>query len=128
MTKKMLVVLLVVLLICSGCAKKVNPDEQTKVVEKFYNAIVTQNRDSIGTIACAEWEKTGTREVDAFMGVKSELKDFSCKVQNATADSAEVVCNGNIAASYGNEITNFPVDGRIHKVVKENGEWRICGY
>ncbi|NMA12394.1 MAG: hypothetical protein GX933_04305 [Chloroflexi bacterium] len=120
---------MLILLLVTGCKSGDNAsDAQIKPVESFYNTIVSQQRDQIGTIACASWEKDAYREVDAFMGVKSEMKDFSCTVQNSTADAAEVVCKGKIAASYGNEITDFPIENRIHKVVKENGEWRLCGF
>ena len=121
--------LLLVLLFAVGCKSGNDAStEQIKPVESFYNTIVSQQRDQIGTIACASWEKDAYREVDAFMGVKSEMKDFSCSVQNSTADAAEVVCKGKIAASYGNEITEFPIENRVHKLVKENGEWRLCGF
>ncbi|HNY19430.1 MAG TPA: hypothetical protein PLQ28_01855 [Flexilinea sp.] len=112
----------------AGCSGNEKVSEESKVVESFYNAIVNQERDKIGSIVCSDWEKDGLREVDAFMGVKSELKDFSCSVQKEAADNAEVTCTGSIAASYGNEITEFPLKDRIHKVVKENGEWRLCGF
>lgn len=128
--KKTLIVMIVLVsfVFLSACSKKNDSSEASKPVEAFYNAIVTQNRDRISSIACAEWEKDALREVDAFMGVKSELKDFSCVVNNVEKDAATVTCKGTIAASYGTEITDFPLENRSHKVVKEQGEWRICGY
>ncbi len=128
--KKFLALLFVLLLAAglAGCSKKSEKSEAVRPVEAFYDAIVTQNRDRVGSIACAEWEKDALREVDAFMGVKSELKDFSCTVTEENGDQAVVTCKGKIAASYGAEITDFPLDGRTHKVIKEQGEWRICGY
>ncbi|MBQ6518027.1 MAG: hypothetical protein IJI14_04850 [Anaerolineaceae bacterium] len=116
------------ILIMTACSKKSDSSEAAKPVEAFYNAIVTQNRDRVSSIACAEWEKDALREVDAFMGVKSELKDFSCTVSEPGESEAIVTCKGAIAASYGTEITNFPLDNRSHKVIKQQGEWRICGY
>ena len=129
--KKFIIALFIILCVAAlaACsAPKKNSSEAVKPVEAFYNAIVTQNRDQIGSIACSAWEKDALREVDAFMGVKSELKDFSCTVKEQGSDEAIVTCKGSIAASYGAEITNFPVDNKDHKVIKEQGEWRICGY
>ncbi len=128
--KKFFVLLFLLLCIAglTACSKKSDKSEAARPVEAFYDAIVTQNRDKVGSIACAEWEKDALREVDAFMGVKSELKDFSCTVTEESGDKGTVTCKGAIAASYGAEITNFPLDGRTHTVVKEQGEWRICGY
>ena len=129
--KKIIISLLIVLTLASLAAcstPKKDASEAAKPVEAFYNAIVNQNRDQIGSIACAAWEKDALREVDAFMGVKSELKDFACAVSEEGSDEATVTCTGAIAASYGAEITNVPIEGKTHKVIKEQGEWRICGY
>ncbi len=130
--KKTILTLLALLILCSlgACStpKKESSDSPARPVEAFYNAIVSQKRDEVGSIACSAWEKDALREVDAFMGVKSELKDFSCTVKEQGSDEAIVTCKGSIAASYGAEITNFPVDNKDHKVIKEQGEWRICGY
>ena len=128
--KKILVTVLLFLSITalSACSKKSSTSEAARPVEAFYQAIVSQERNRIGSIACADWEKEALREVDAFMGVKSELKDFSCSVSEESDSSASVICKGAIAASYGAEITDFPLENRVHKVIKEQGEWRICGF
>lgn len=124
----MILIAVLLIAVLTGCSKKSDSGEAAKPVEAFYNAIVTQNRDKVGSITCADWEKDALREVDAFMGVKSELKDFSCTVSESTDKDAVVTCKGSIAASYGTEITDFPLDNRSHKVIKEQGEWHICGY
>ncbi len=129
MKKSLILMILLAVLLAAGCAKQENKTvEEAKVVESFYQALVGQERDKIGSIACADWEKDGLREVDAFMGVKAELKDVTCSLSKGTADSGDVVCGGSIAASYGNEIREFPLKDRVHKVVRENGEWRLCGF
>lgn len=131
--KKVIVLLSVVFVLsltsaCSGDQKSEKPAEEAAVVESFYNAIVNHDRDAVATIACADWEKAGKREVDAFAGTKTELVDFACSVTESGAETATVGCSGKIAATYGTEITDFPIEGRVHSVVKENGEWRICGF
>lgn len=131
--KKVIIFICVALILgltlaCSSEKKNEKTAEEAAVVESFYNAIVNHDRDVIGTIACADWEKNGKREVDAFAGTKTELVDFACSAAESGAESATVSCSGKIAAAYGTEITDFPIAGRIHSVVKENGEWRICGF
>ena len=129
MKKSMIFIcMLICIAVLTACSAKKNNSEAAKPVEAFYDAIVTQNRDRVSSITCAAWEKDALREVDAFMGVKSELKDFSCTVSAENKDEATVTCTGSIAASYGTEITDFPLGNRSHKVIKEQGEWRICGY
>ena len=128
--KKIIIISLIILcaLTAAACSKKTDSSEAVKPVEAFYDAIVNQKRDRVSTITCASWEKDALRDVDAFMGVKSELKDFSCSVSSEGKDEATVTCKGSISASYGTEITEFPLENRSHKVIKEQGEWRICGY
>lgn len=128
--KKICVLILMMLCIAvfTACSKKSDSSDAVKPVEAFYNAIVSQNRDRVSSIACSDWEKDALRDVDSFMGVKSELKDFSCSVSQSGDKEATVTCKGAIAASYGAEITEFPLENRSHKVIKEQGEWRICGY
>ena len=128
--KRHLVLILIIMSIAilTACSKKSDSADAVKPVEAFYNAIVSQNRDRVSSNACADWEKDALRDVDSFMGVKSELKDFSCAVSQTGDNEATVTCKGSIAASYGAEITEFPLDNRSHKVIKEQGEWRICGY
>ena len=121
------VIMLLAVGLCA-CSKKSDSGEAVKPVETFYNAIVSQDRNRVSSITCADWEKDALREVDAFMGVKSELKDFSCSVTESGENEAVVTCKGAIAASYGTEITDFPLENRSHKVIKEKGEWHICGY
>ena len=72
-----ILIALMTMLLLTACSKKSDSSEAVKPVEAFYNAIVDQNRDRVSSISCADWEKDALREVDAFMGVKSELKDFS---------------------------------------------------
>ena len=131
--KKICFFILLAGVVClAACAEKSEKkDDYTEViqpVEAYYDAIVSQKRERIGSIACAEWEKDALRDVDAFMGVKAELKDFSCEVENMDAESALVICQGHIDASYGAEVTEFSLQNRQHRVVLEQGEWRICGY
>ena len=112
----------------SACQKKDDTEAVIRPVTAFYDAIVNQSRNKVGAITCAEWEKEALRDVDSFMGVKSELKDFSCSVSEKSNDGAVVICSGAIVASYGAEVRKFPLKERSHKVIKEQGEWRICGY
>lgn len=128
--KKIIVfaILAAIVLGIGACGKKDDSSAAIRPVEAFYKGIVSQDRDSVSNVACADWEKDALREVDAFMGVKSELKDFSCKITETTDDTAIVNCSGKIAASYGAEVTDFPLEGRNHRVIKEQGEWHICGY
>ena len=67
-------------------------------------------------------------ELDSFMGVSARLEDLSCEQQIMEGDSAQVVCSGAIVATYNNEDRQMDLNVRTYDVVKEGGEWRVCGY
>lgn len=116
------------LLVGCGTSDAGKGSGEAAVVESFYRAIIAHDRDVVGTLVCADWEKDGKREVDAFAGTTPELVDFKCSVKESGVRSATVTCEGKIAASYGAEITDFPLSDRVHMVVLEGSEWRVCGF
>lgn len=125
--KRIFIIVCLFISLCA-CSGKTQSDGPEKPVESFYQAIIEQNRDAISGLSCADWEKEALREVDAFMGVKAELSDLKCTASDTTETESTVTCTGSIKASYGAEVTDFPLANRSHKVIKEQGEWRICGY
>ena len=66
--KKSFVLILTALLLITvftGCSKKSDSGEAAKPVEAFYNAIVTQNRDKVSSITCADSDFTAYGDVGA---------------------------------------------------------------
>lgn len=121
----MLVILLLALLAaCGGNAQ----DVPGRAVETYLQAITEGNEERIATVSCADWEETARGEVAAFVGVKARLEGVQCTARSATGDEAVVDCQGKIVATYNNEDSDFPLEGRSYRVIQEAGEWRVCGY
>ena len=67
-------------------------------------------------------------EYDSFALVETSLKSVSCKQVSADDNSAQVVCQGSIEASYNGEMQSFDLSARTYTVQNDNGNWLVCGY
>lgn len=114
-----------VLLLAACSTTKTGP---VGAVERYYEALVKQDQSQIATIVCVDFEESARTEIESFKGVKSELVDVACTQSQSGESEAVVTCSGKIQASYGNEVLDFPLSDREHKVVKQSGEWLVCGY
>ena len=124
-TKKLLsgVVLLMIL---TACAAKSAPPEQA--VEAYLNAIVEADLDKITTLSCADWEQQAMLELDSFQGVEVSLVDMQCTQSGSDGDTALVSCSGHFLTSYDGEAMQIDLDTREYELVKQGGDWLVCGY
>lgn len=117
---------IVVMLALAGCGQKTTPAVQA--VEGYYQAMVDRDDPRFIGYTCADWEEQALLEFDSFQGVDTQLDSFSCKETGKDGDVTLVRCVGKILATYGNEKMDFPLDERVHRVVNEAGDLRVCGY
>jgi hypothetical protein len=110
-----------------GCGGK-SQDEQGAVVEAYLQAITEGDDNRIASVSCADWEETARGEVASFVGVKTRLEGVECTTRSTKDDKAVVDCQGKIVATYNDEDSNFPLEGRAYRVIREGGEWLVCGY
>ncbi len=102
--------------------------EAVKTVENYYQALVERDDARFAGYACAAWEEQALLEYDSFAGVKIALDGLECQETGSEGDARLVTCTGKIAATYGSEQMDFVLDDRLHRVVNEGGDWRVCGY
>jgi hypothetical protein len=120
-----LISLLAVLLL-AACQSQ--PGGAVQAVEEYYQALVDRDDARFTGYTCAAWEEQALLEFDSFAGVKIKLEGLNCEEAGTEGNETLVACSGKIAATYGSEQMDFPLDGRMHRVVNENGDWRVCGY
>jgi hypothetical protein len=128
MTRRTILFSLALIFVLAGCWGSSSKTGAVGAVERYYQAIVSQDADQFTSVTCADYEEAALIELDSFQGVKAELQGFSCQETGTQGEFTLVQCAGKIAASYGNEVRDFPLDDRIHKVKNEGGDWRVCGY
>lgn len=127
MKRKRLFILLAlfIFLSLSACS---GGDEPAKAVELYHQALVDKEEEVLINRSCADWESQALQDLDSFVSVETELVGIACQTVSQEGDTARVTCEGAISASYQGEPTEFPLSGRTYLVVREGGEWRMCGY
>lgn len=114
-----LIVLAFILAACAGGGAGGDPAE---TVERYLQAKIEGERETVQGLLCAEMERNLDREVASFSGVDARLEGMDCTYDEA---SSTVTCTGEIIATYGTEYRSFPLS--TYRVVQEDGEWKWCG-
>ena len=124
-----LLALILATLVLAACTSG-GGDGAGAAAEKYFQAIASGDEDRIATLSCPDWESSAQADVAAFKGVKARLENVSCAPvsESSSPDSAIVECSGAIVATYNNEDTNFDLKGKQLTVIKQAGEWLVCGY
>lgn len=113
-------------LIMSSCSAGGSPAD---TMEKYLQALAAKDEVSAVNHSCAEWEEGALAEGASFKTVEVTLDNLNCLTDTETADSAVVSCTGKFIFSYdAGEDQELDLTGRVFKVTKESGEWRMCGY
>jgi outer membrane lipoprotein-sorting protein len=110
----------------SACASN-NDNAPVRAVEAYLNALVEKDANRLTTLACGEWEEEALLELDSFQAVSARLEGLACEQTGTDGDTALVLCNGNIVATYNNEDQQLDLSVRTYQVVQEGGEWLVCG-
>jgi hypothetical protein len=107
------------LMLLAACA----PSDPADAVERYLQAKVARDRETLRGLLCAALEQTLDAEAAAFATVtEARIEGMACE-RDPNADT--VTCTGQILASYGAENTTFPL--LTYLVVEEGGEWKWCG-
>ena len=150
-----LLLLVLTTLALQACASN-NDNVPVQAVENYLNALVEKDANRLTTLSCGEWEDDALLELDSFQAVSARLEgaDFvpaaqigvpsgvgelhgtaahprleglACEQTGTDGETALVLCNGNIVATYNNEDQQLDLSVRTYQVVQEGGEWLVCG-
>jgi hypothetical protein len=113
------VLLLSLCLVLAGCAS----NDPADAVERYLQAKVAGDRETLGGLLCAELEDTLNTEASSFASVtEARIEGMECRRDEG---AQTVTCTGEIVASYGAENTTFPL--LTYRVTEEGGAWKWCG-
>ena len=110
----------------SGCVSS-NDNAPVQAVEAYLNALVEKDANRLTTLSCGEWEEDALLELDSFQAVSARLEGLACEQTGTDGETALVLCNGNIVASYNEEDQELDLSVRTYQVMEEGGEWLVCG-
>ena len=119
-------IMIVSTLLLTACASS-NADAPVNAVEDYLNALVEKDADRLSTLSCGDWEDDALLELDSFQAVETRLENVACEQTGADGNTALVLCNGKIIATYGNEDQELDLSVRTYQVTQEGGEWLVCG-
>ena len=111
----------------AACGASNTKDAPAKAVEDYLTALVEKDADRLSTLVCGEWEEDALIELDSFQAVTARLEGLACEQAGTDGETALVLCNGKIIASYNNEDQELDLSVRTYQVTQEGGEWVVCG-
>ena len=111
----------------AACGAANTNDAPAKAVEDYLNALVEKDADRLSTLVCGEWEDEALIELDSFQAVSTRLEGLACEQTGTDGDTALVLCNGKIIATYTNEDQEIDLSTRTYQVTQEGGDWLVCG-
>jgi hypothetical protein len=125
-----MMMVMVLLVIISGTLTACGPaSSPADAVTGYLEALAENDQSSAVANSCAAWEEQALAEGASFINVKVSLDDLSCQVVDETESQSTVACSGKYKFSYdAGEDQELDLSGRLFSVIKENGEWRMCGY
>jgi hypothetical protein len=119
-------VILITLFLVSGCSD--DGSKAPDVVVEYYKALINKDYPRLISNSCATWETQAKTDYDSFAAVEARLENLSCQVVKQEEDALIVSCAGRIVANYGNEVLEIDLSKQNYRVIKESGDWRMCGY
>jgi hypothetical protein len=124
---RLLIFLLIMSSLLAACSKGGN-DKPAAAVQAYLTALVEKDASGISTLSCAAWEESARTELDSLMAVETRLENVACVTDSVDNDVTLVKCQGSIVYTYDNESPSLELNTRNFQVVKESGDWRVCGY
>ena len=127
-TKRIVLLIMILLgtLSISSCSAGSSP---ASTIEGYLLALAEIDEISAVNLSCADWEEQALAESASFKTVEVTLEGVECQIDTQSADLSFVSCNGRFVFSYdAGEEEELVLNGRVFKVIKEAGEWRMCGY
>lgn len=117
---------MVAALLLTACGAQTG-DAPANAVEDYLNALVAKDANQLTTLSCGEWEEDALLELDSFQAVTARLDGLACEQTGTDGETALVLCNGKIIATYNEEDQELDLSVRTYQVVQEGGEWLVCG-
>ncbi len=115
-------------LLLAACGGGGSGDEAAGVAAAYLNALIGKDGSQLSTLSCSDWESQAVMELDSFQAVTTQLENLSCQQTGAEGDKFIVTCTGKIIASYNGENMEIDLSQRPFVLVKQGGEWQVCGY
>ncbi|HEY3343095.1 MAG TPA: hypothetical protein VGK81_13790 [Anaerolineae bacterium] len=99
-----------------------------QTVQAYLEARVQGDLDKMINLSCSDWEAQARVEATSFKSMKASLDGVACQDSGTAGQYSLVSCKGKIVTSYNGESRDWSVADHPYRVVKDGGDWRMCGY
>jgi hypothetical protein len=120
-----IIALLGIPFLLSACASSM---DATQAIEGYIRALTEKDVISATGASCLEWEESAYAEASSFEAVEVTLEGLDCEPLAVEGEYTLVHCEGIIVANYGGELQDIELSQRTYLALKEQGEWKMCGY
>jgi hypothetical protein len=117
-----------IMLAMSACTGAGGDSAAVTALESYLKALAGKDEARLSALSCPVWEEDALLEYDSFQAVATELRDLKCQQTGSDGDAVLVHCEGNLLATYGNEVQEFTLGGRVYRMEKAGQDWQVCGY
>jgi hypothetical protein len=125
MKKRPTFLVIIVMLVVTACAQQDNP---VQAVENYLKLRVASDAPKLLAASCKDWEGQATVEAASFQSMNAKLDNMACKQTTIDGPFQIVACTGQIITTYAGETRNWDLAAKNFKVLKEDGQWKMCGY
>jgi hypothetical protein len=113
------------LLLLAGCTGAPSP---AATVESYFRALVGKDSQKAIDLSCTAWESNARIDADTFAMYPATLEAMACRDAGSQGDIHLVECAGKAVLDYNGEKQTVDLSARVYKVIREGGDWRMCGY
>jgi ABC-type glycerol-3-phosphate transport system substrate-binding protein len=122
----LLCIFLISAILLTACGAT-SADAPAKTVEAYWQSMAAQNANQMSSLTCSDYQATALNNLASFQSVKLVLKDLKCTTTSSTDTAADVTCKGTLVATYGTENSEIDLSANTYSVVKQGGDWLMCG-
>lgn len=112
----------------SGETKSGGSSEAAATMQTYLTALVEKDEALLTSLVCPDYEVDALLEYDSFSAVETKLSGLACSETGSEDGAVLVNCQGQIEATYGNEVQAFELGGRTYRLIQSGADWQVCGY
>lgn len=116
---------LICLVALAGCGQQ---DSPVGAVQSYITGRVASDTSKLVSLSCKDQESQAMTDADSFRSMKASADSVSCKQIGEEAPYTVVACTGKIITEYAGETRAWNLADRNFKTIKEDGQWKVCGY
>jgi hypothetical protein len=109
----------------SACGQQDNP---VGAVQSYIAGRVASDTNKLVSLSCKDQESQAMTDADSFRSMKASIDSMTCKQVGEESPYTIVACDGKIITEYAGESRTWNLADRNFKTIKEDGQWKVCGY